>query len=179
MHAPSVWGFILYVLSLSVGICLPHIWDAVFLISGFCQWSGDRGVHHVRLASLPYYPEMCGRLQSPVKCQRGALYNLSVQTLPQDTAAVFSLTPQKKRGRIKERDSSELPDSNKIRFGWGGFIKMKGQYISPDMIRVIIRRKREYHDEHDELYTVICLSASSSLCSCYNTSPSCGRGGQI
>lgn len=77
-----------YIVSLFHRLSLLH-WDAVFLISWICQWSGDRGVHHVRLASLSYYPEMCGRLQSPVKCQRGALYNLLVQTLPQDTAAVL------------------------------------------------------------------------------------------
>lgn len=69
----------------------PSHRDAVVLLSAFWQWSGVRAVNHVRLASLPYYPETCGRLQSPVKCQRGAVCNLSEQTLPQDTAAVFFL----------------------------------------------------------------------------------------
>ncbi len=42
---------------------------------------------------------MCGRLQNPVKCQRGSLYNLSEQTLPQDTAAVFPAMPQKEENK--------------------------------------------------------------------------------
>ena len=96
IHAPSVWGFIPFLPSRLICIVplfhrlSPSHWEAVFLISGSRQWSGDRVVHHVRLASLPYYPEMCGRLQNPVKC---SLYNLSVQTLPQDTAAVFFFFP--------------------------------------------------------------------------------------
>lgn len=98
MHAPSAWGFIALFFSLLKCIVsvfhwlsLPSCDAAVFLLSGMSYWSGDRDVHHVRLVSLPYYPEICGRLQSPVKCQRGALNNLSQQTLPQDTADICLL----------------------------------------------------------------------------------------
>lgn len=87
----SILFFRMCCLSLSLFHRLsPSQEDAVFIISGFGQRSGDRGLHHVRLANLPHYPEMWGRLQSPVKCQGGgSLNNLSEQTVPQDTAAVF------------------------------------------------------------------------------------------
>lgn len=128
MHAPYVsriYSIFLcsYALSPPFAVCLSHI---VFLISWSCQQSGDRGVHHVRLASLSYYQEMCGRLQSPVKCQRGVLYNLSVQTLPQDTAAVFPAMPQTRR--IRKRDHYLLPDS-RIGSGCSG----EGQLLTADM----------------------------------------------
>lgn len=94
MHSPSVWGF-LSIFSPSAPYCLS-LSLSVSLASGHCRFNiGNlpvirwQGCHYVRLASLPYYPGMCGSLQTPDKCQRSSVYNNWVQTLPQDTAAVF------------------------------------------------------------------------------------------
>lgn len=130
----------------------PSHWEAVFLISGSRQWSGDRVVHHVRLASLPYYPEMCGRLQNPVKCQRGSLYNLSVQTLPQDTAAVFFFFPSCSATKKENKGEGLLftPRSSLAAVGFW-FLTDKVLHMwgcdRSDCRWLGIRRRGKYHEE--------------------------------
>lgn len=96
MHSPSVWGISPHIppSSLFLFHCLSLFpWDAVTSVSRCCQWSGDGVTEHVRLANLPYDPKISGGaggdFKSTDKCRGGSLFNLRVQTLPQDIASVF------------------------------------------------------------------------------------------
>lgn len=138
IHSPSVCRFLSFFLSLSLYFCLS-LSLSVSLALVCCRfnirtppvirWQGCTPSQISKSAVLP--EKMCGRLQTPDKCQRGSMYNLWVQTLPQDTAAVFYFVlfflQCHNKGRIKQREA---------------FFSPKPEWLQRMTKEEVIRRKR-------------------------------------